>query len=290
MNQFTLSVAALIPALLLCWYIYAKDRMEKEPIGLLCILFFSGAAAYLPAIFAENLLIGAFDKVFENNMIADVGGTVMFESEGVYFAHSAFCSFFAVALVEEGIKWAIMFFVTFRNKNFSHLFDGVVYSVFVSLGFAAVENVRYAVIDGWNTFLLRSLISVPGHMMFGVLMGFFYTMWHTYLLCKKEERTLASEGRITVEKRFASAPWLISSIVLPIVIHGAYSFMRAGTSDAVTVIFYVFVIALYIVCFIGINRLSRADTEDDMIAHRIVLRKYPELKNTNVCECSKEDQ
>ena len=39
MNSLILSLAALIPAVLLCWYIYSKDKIEKEPAGLLFLLF-----------------------------------------------------------------------------------------------------------------------------------------------------------------------------------------------------------------------------------------------------------
>ena len=64
MERIIISLAALIPVVIFCWYIYSKDKQEKEPIGLLVLLFLVGAVAYLPAILVENSLIGVIDKIF----------------------------------------------------------------------------------------------------------------------------------------------------------------------------------------------------------------------------------
>ena len=42
-NTGVLVVLAVIPAVILMIYIYAKDKVEKEPIGMLVGLFFLGA-------------------------------------------------------------------------------------------------------------------------------------------------------------------------------------------------------------------------------------------------------
>ena len=57
MNFIFFSILGLIPALILCGYIYFKDRVEKEPISLLALLFIAGALSYIPAFFAENFII-----------------------------------------------------------------------------------------------------------------------------------------------------------------------------------------------------------------------------------------
>lgn len=280
MNYLSLSVAALIPVLLLCWYIYEKDRMEKEPIGLLAILFAAGAVLFIPTIYVENALIGVVDKMMESQMEFSLTGVSGFVTEVAHIQHSLLCGFLAIALVEEGLKWLLLFLLTSKNKNFDHLFDGVVYAVFLSLGFAAMENVFYAVRDGWSVFILRSLTSVPGHMTFGVLMGFGYTMWHTYLIAKDMEKRYAAEGTIKVEKPFHSAIWLIASVALPLILHGFYSFMKLYTSDIMVILFYAFIVILYILCFIAVRRLSASDNEDDLIAFNLLIRRYPVLKKT----------
>lgn len=279
MNYVGLSFLALVPALLLCWYIYTKDRVEKEPFGLLMLLFLAGGALYLPAIYAENALIGLIDTAFEAKIEYSLTGVATFASTGDRISHTLLCGFVAVAFIEEAAKWLALYLITFKNKNFSHLFDGVVYSVFVSLGFAAAENVRYAVMDGWDTFIIRSLTSVPGQMIFGVIMGICYTAWHTYLLAKRKEKILADEGTVTVKKAVKSAPWLFLSFVLPFVIHGFYSFAEMYRSETMAAIFYGFLIILFAVCFIYVRWLSAVDKVDDEVAFRLLGAKYPELKN-----------
>ena len=279
MNYIGISLLALIPALLLCWYVYSKDRVEKEPFGLLCILFLAGAALYFPAIFAENAIIGVFDGVFESKIEYSLTGVQTFLTQGAKVGHSALCGFLAIALLEEAAKWLVLYLITFKNKNFSHLFDGVVYSVFVSLGFAAAENVRFAVMDGWDTFIIRSLTSVPAHMIFGVLMGICYTAWRMWLLAKKKEEILAGEGVITVEKPVRSGAWLFISLLLPILVHGFYSFTELFASETVSAIYYAVIVILFAVCFIYLRWLSAVDRVDDEVAFGLLGNKYPELKN-----------
>lgn len=275
MDAIILSLVALIPAVLLCWYIYCKDRIEKEPVSLLLLLFGSGVTVYLPVIWVENHLIGLVDQALASRITYSLTGAANFESKGSFVLHSAACGFLAVALVEETVKWSLLYLITRKNKNFNHLFDGIVYAVFLALGFAAMENVYYAVRDGWTTFVLRSLNSVPGHMMFGVLMGYCYTMWHTYLVARKKEQELASSEKIACDKPFHSGIWLAASLLFPILLHGIYSFLRFLTSDEMLVVFYLFIICLYGGGFWGIRRLADKDSSDDRVADRMIRKKYP---------------
>ena len=62
MNHFSfeLSLIAVLPALLLCGFIFFKDRIEREPLGLLAILFGAGAISYIPSTLLESNLILCF--------------------------------------------------------------------------------------------------------------------------------------------------------------------------------------------------------------------------------------
>ena len=73
--------------------------------------------------------------------------------------------------IEEGVKYRVLLRRTWNEPHFNHRFDGVVYGVFVSLGFAAVENVLYVLTSGFSTAVVRAIFSIPGHAMFGVVMG-----------------------------------------------------------------------------------------------------------------------
>ena len=279
MNSIGISFLALVPALLLCWYVYSKDRVEKEPIGLLALLFLAGGALYLPAILLENAIIGGFDSALSSEIEYSLTGVATFLTSGAKVKHSLLCGFIAISLVEETVKWAVLYLITFKNKNFSHLFDGVVYSVFVSLGFAAAENVRFAVMDGWDTFIIRSVTSVPAHMIFGVLMGISYTAWHMWLLAKKKEKILEGEGFIKIEKPIRSGQWLVLSLLLPIAVHGFYSFAEFFDSEAVTSVYYAFILLVFAACFVYLRWLSAVDRVDDEVAFGLLGAKYPILKN-----------
>ena len=57
-----LLIAALLPAIVLMVYVYRKDSVEKEPIGLIARLFVLGAVAGPLAAIVENLAFTAFES------------------------------------------------------------------------------------------------------------------------------------------------------------------------------------------------------------------------------------
>ncbi len=272
-----ISLAAIIPAFLLMLFVFIKDRAEKEPFGLLAILFGAGALSYMPLWFLESKAGVLLDDLFSKYRIFTHEGAVKFTSETAENVHSLLFSFLVVALLEESVKWAIMYFVTFKNKNFNYMFDGIVYSVFVSMGFAAVENIRYAWEAGWDTLFLRSVGSVPAHLLFSVVSGCCYTFWHTRFLAKKKESELASSGAITIKKPFKSGCLLLVSWILPVLLHGTYNSVMKFSTTSLTLGFYIVTTAIYLVCFIGIDKMSDTDAENNRSVAVLMGKKYPEL-------------
>ena len=280
MNIASIEVAliALIPSILLCTYIYEKDRVEKEPIGLLLILLVVGVVAYIPSLFGEQFMVGVVDRMFASSMEYNLAGVVAYTSNGAKLSHLAMCAFAGVALVEETIKWLVVFLITNRSKQFNCLFDGVVYSTFVSLGFATFENVRYALIDGWDTLLIRAITSVPGHLCFGIFMGVCYTTWRAYSETRKKEKELLEKGKIENAKFKWNGLWLIMSYLLPIFVHGIYSYTSSFNTKVMNILFYVFLVVLYAICFVSVNVLSGEDASMEQIAKKWLERKHPQLK------------
>jgi len=81
--------------------------------------------------------------------------------------------------VEEGFKFAALYFLIWRSRNFNEPVDGIVYAVFISLGFAGVENVLYVFnpqLGGMSTALMRAVVSVPAHGLFGIIMGYHFAI------------------------------------------------------------------------------------------------------------------
>ena len=63
-HNIGISLLAILPALALGAFIYAKDRGDKEPFSLLALLFGAGAAAYIPLYFIEKWITGGIDALF----------------------------------------------------------------------------------------------------------------------------------------------------------------------------------------------------------------------------------
>src|SRR5436853_481905 len=79
-------------------------------------------------------------------------------------------AFVVIGFSEEGCKYIMLRFYADRNKAFNEPFDGIIYSVMVSMGFATLENIGYVLNYGFQTGLVRMFLSVPSHAAFAVLM------------------------------------------------------------------------------------------------------------------------
>lgn len=147
---------AIAPGLAICLFIFHRDAYNKEPKLNLIVSFILGILSIIPAVFIEAYFKNSF-----NNSIAGI----------------ALQAFFVVALTEEGCKFIVLRFYSYRKKSFDEPFDGIVYAVMVSMGFATLENILYVLNSagegrGYQVALLRMFLSVPAHATFGVLMGY----------------------------------------------------------------------------------------------------------------------
>ena len=153
-----LIAAAVIPAVFLLIKVYRADRLEKEPIGLLLSLLFLGIISTSLAALTEQLGEGILYRFVEENTIL----------------YNIILYYVIVAVSEEGFKYLLLRYRTWNSPNFNCEFDGVVYAVFVSLGFALWENIGYVLTYGFETAVARAFTAVPGHASFGVFMGVWY--------------------------------------------------------------------------------------------------------------------
>lgn len=221
-------LAAVLPALFLMRYVYRQDRVEKEPPWLLGNLVFRGVLAALAAIVLEML-----GQSVLNAMVEPDNPRYVFLT-----------AFLVVAVVEEGTKFFFLYRRTWRDPNFNFRFDGIVYAVFVSLGFAAFENVKYVFNYGLSVALPRAILAVPGHMGFAVFMGIFYG----------RAKRCWDYGN-----RFGCTINLILSYLLPVFLHGVYDTCCMTGTGRSTLVFVVFVVAMYLLVYLLIKRESRKD-------------------------------
>ena len=221
-------LAALLPALFLMRYIYRKDTIEKEPKGMLVGLVFLGVAAAVVAVIFETLGTSLLSRFLEPN---DPAYTIVL-------------AFLVVAVVEEGAKYLFLLWRTWRDPNFNYRFDGIVYAVFVSLGFAAFENISYVMGYGLTTAVLRAVLSIPAHMGFAVFMGLFYA----------RAKFCQDTGDIRGRRRNLWAGY-ISAVLL----HGFYDACALLGTLLSALLFLVFVIAMYIIVIRLVKKESRED-------------------------------
>ena len=269
--------AALIPALILCVYVYKKDRVEKEPIGLLLLLLGVGALMCFPAARAEGVLGDLLNMLFLN-FAEEIDG-VIYLGDFAFRVYNFIDYFFDVALVEEGLKFIALLLVTRNNKNFNSMFDGMIYAIFVSIGFAGLENVLYVLKYGFATAVSRAFTAVPGHMFFAVMMGYYYSFW------KLSERTSQFEGFFrkiglveSGKTRWHSKKYLVLSLIVAVVAHGFYDYCLSIDSFLAIVAFNLFLFYMYLYCFHKIRKLSKIDGYTDNIAIAILLKKHPHLR------------
>ena len=225
-----LIAAAVLPALALLVYVYRRDRLEPEPPGLLLSLLLCGVAATFLAMITES--VGAI-------------ALAMFLPGGEnHPAYGVWMFFVIVGLSEEGFKYLAMRLRTWRSPEFNCRFDGVVYAVFVSLGFALAENIGYVLMYGFGAAILRAITAVPGHASFGVFMGAYYGL-------AKSSANSGSEG--------LSLFWRILAVLIPTLIHGMYDYIAVNETGTFSTTFVVFVVVIFVLAFAMVKLLSRRD-------------------------------
>jgi RsiW-degrading membrane proteinase PrsW (M82 family) len=193
MSVGILLVGAVLPVALIMLWVYCRDRL-REPRRVVLITMALGGVIAIPVLlvqFPVSIMLGLeFDMV---------PATV---------AQALGLAFIVAALVEEGFKFGVLRFYSARHDAFDEPFDGIVYGVAASLGFALVENVLYVAgsmmeggfVGGLTVAIARAILAVPLHASCGVIMGACIGLGHF--------------GR--------GAWWSVLGVVLAVVVHGTY--------------------------------------------------------------------
>ena len=148
-----LVMLSISPGIFIMILIYNLDEYDKEPLWLLAISFILGAMnLHWGVEFLEYVF--SFINV-ENNFIR-IGEEAL-----------------TVAITEEVLKFTVVILIIYPNKYFDEPFDGIVYSVFVGMGFATAENLTYVLQGGASLAFFRMISAVPAHFVFAVIMGYY---------------------------------------------------------------------------------------------------------------------
>lgn len=183
MMLLSVLIAAIAPGIALLSYFYLKDRYDAEPISMVARLFLFGALLVFPTMVLQRALTLGLGE------------------------HPLLFSFGISAGIEEFLKWFVLYFFIYKHVLFDEPYDGIVYAVAASLGFATLENVIYALIGfpSFSNLVYRALLPVSGHALFGVTMGY-------YLGKAKFNRA--------AEKKY-----LLLALALPICFHGIFDYI-----------------------------------------------------------------
>ena len=199
MSLYLLALA-IAPGIAICFYIYFKDKYEKEPIKLLLVSFILGVFSVVPTLLLSRL--GTYFFGFEptsSNLIFSLISCVV-----------------GIGLVEEFSKFIFVRYYAYKKDDFNEPFDGIVYCVMVSMGFATLENILYVSASGASTGWLRMFTAVPMHAVFAIVMGYY----------------------MGVQKSFGTSAAVLKGLLLASLLHGIYDFvlMYPGIHSALQIL------------------------------------------------------
>lgn len=186
---------AVAPAAFLLYFVYIRDRYEREPFGLVLRVYLISLLTVIPAVILELVGEAAIDRT----------------TPGSALVEQAVLAFLVVALAEEGAKLGFLLWLAYRRAEFNEVYDGIVYAVAVGLGFATTENIFYvlageSVGGGIVIAVGRALTAVPGHALWGVMLGYF--VGRAKFAATRQERQ-----RLT-----------LMGLALAVAMHGLYDF------------------------------------------------------------------
>lgn len=205
----------LAPVVALMSFFYLKDEYT-EPIPLIVRSFLLGCLLVFPIMFVQH----AFVK------------------EG-FVLNNFLTSFFQVAILEEFLKWFIFMFSMYHHEEFDDHYDGIVYAVAISLGFASVENILYLLTNGIEYAFSRAIFPVSSHALFGVIMGYYFG----------KAKTRVSRTRFNLGLAF----------FIPFLLHGIYNYILQSVSSNWIYYLIPFMIVLWI---FGLHRMKIANQPD----------------------------
>jgi len=152
-------LVSILPGILWLFYFYRQDRYEPEPKRLVLWVFIGGMLMVVPAAGLEAL---GKEGLLEARSTGDVISLFYY-------------SFFFIGLIEEGMKFLLLWFLVQPRKVMNEPVDGIIYGITVGLGFAALENFLYTQALGLEVGIWRTMVACLAHASFSGWGGYFLT-------------------------------------------------------------------------------------------------------------------
>ena len=229
---------ALLPVVLISIFIIVRDK-EREPAKTLVKYYALGLLSVIITLVVSFIFDIDADKVKDPFILF-------------------FSLFFGVGLIEEGAKWISVKIGMIKDIEYNNMYDAIVFAVAVSLGFAGIENILYLFMNMDSIIFVsigRALLSVPGHAIYGVFMGWFL------------EKAKISKMK---NDNAGYVAYSIISLLLPAFIHTIFDFLLFVTSGIdnasfALLLFCVFIVYVIILYIIGIVMVVKASKKSHLL-------------------------
>ena len=236
---------ALIPAVVLAWWIYRKDSAHPEPLPMLIKALLYGVGSTFVSLLISTLMAQM--------------GILVYDLESLPGAVST--ALFAAALPEEVAKLTMLWLLLRKNPYYDEYFDGIVYAACVGLGFAGAENILYLLqSEDWvGTGIVRGLTAVPAHFAIACAMGYFYSKRH-----------FGDNTKLT----------MVCVLAVPIIIHWVYDALAfsGGIYPALSVV--VDILFVLLVWYMYKSTMRRINTMQQLDNARMTPPPLPGSNNT----------
>jgi RsiW-degrading membrane proteinase PrsW (M82 family) len=221
MDLAYLVVLGFAPALFWVWYFYMRDRCRSESPAWMLWLFVLGMAM----IPLAALLEGAFEPL------------------AALLHSTTFISIAVAPVVEELVKFLVVYLTVYKDRALNDPMDGIVYSTTAALGFAALENFFYVfgayqelLVLPFELSIVRALLSVPGHALISSMWGY-------------------ALGQAIAVPREAKGPIILQGLLLAIIFHAIFNLLVSLDQFGFAVMALVLVPLMWLIVSKRINAL-----------------------------------
>jgi RsiW-degrading membrane proteinase PrsW (M82 family) len=155
------------------------------------------------------VITGGIPSIILTFMVQSHWESILFNTTGLHSNMNPFVEeLLIVGPVEEFSKFIIFIVLTGMMKSIKEPRDGILQAASVAMGFALVENIIYAFRYGYTVLIVRSFLTILGHMSYAVIWGF---TWGA--------TAYTSAGTNKTTDRYI----IIPSLILAALFHGTYN-------------------------------------------------------------------
>lgn len=188
-------------------FFYSSSKQKTISRNAIAAAFLIGAVSVSAAVLLERVIF----KMLPENFVSIIfnGQEIKTFSEVLVVF---FISFFVIALIEELLKYKIIYTVASNFKTCNQIIDYIKLGIACGLGFATVENAYYFFVFGQGeilvsvmVFVSRLFLSTLAHIIYGAVMGYYLGHANFNKIYKK----------IFIRK----------SVIAAVVMHGFFNFL-----------------------------------------------------------------